>query len=176
MSWLVREPAVLQRELQALAYEAASWSDRESRSRMQAVFKRAHMNHRGDRVEYGGLQVDPRYRMRSSTIIEWLEIAPEEERQMQTLISEDERRRRDRERDEKRRREAGSLPRDEYLSIAASNRREAHRLRSEGYKQKEIAKALGLSERWVRELLKQKPEQSLRLYGGVAAPVGRPLR
>jgi hypothetical protein len=44
--------------------------------------------------------VSPRYKFRNDTLIEWLEITPEEERKLKTTISGDERRRRNHERDE----------------------------------------------------------------------------
>jgi hypothetical protein len=49
-------------------------------------------------VEWRGLEIDPRYRLKNQTIIEALEITAEEERELKTIISDDERRRRDRER------------------------------------------------------------------------------
>ncbi len=42
MSWIAI-PQVLRRELFALARDAASWSDRRSKSKLQAIFRRAHM-------------------------------------------------------------------------------------------------------------------------------------
>jgi hypothetical protein len=57
------------------------------------------------RAEWDGLVVSPRYKFRNEALIEWLEITPEEERQLKTIISGDERRR-DNERDAKRSREA----------------------------------------------------------------------
>lgn len=174
MSWLA--PAlVMTRELFALAREAGGWSEREAASRMQAVFKRAHMARRGQRVEWNGLGVDPRYRFTNGTIIEWLEITPEEECQMLTLISADERRRRDRERREAERRRAGMMTREEYEGRAQARREEAVRLRSEGLNNGQVAEALGLSKRRVQQLLKAAgwgSEKCVRLYGGVASPEG----
>jgi hypothetical protein len=96
---------------------------------------------------------DPRYRLRNQTIIEWLEITPEEEREMRTLISDDERRRRDRKRDEGRRREAGAMTRQEYLVRAAKRRATARRLSEEGLSLREIGKRLGVSHEAVRKAL-----------------------
>jgi DNA-binding CsgD family transcriptional regulator len=172
MSWLV-EPFLMTRELFALAREAGSWSEPEAASRMQAVFKRAHMARRGQRLEFGGVEIDPRYRFRSQTIIELLEITSEEERQMITLISEDERRRRDRERKEQERRRAGVQDR---AAVAAQRNVEAHKLRSEGQSVSQIAQALGLSKRQIQRYLKTSTEggdMSVRLYGGVASGFAR---
>jgi hypothetical protein len=150
MSWLAH-PQVLRRELFALSREVASWADREAKARMHAIFKRAHMAARGVAVEWGGVQVDPRYRFRNETVIEWLEINPEEERQMATIISDDERRRRDRERKEQERRRAGMANRAERT---AQRRAEAYRLHVQGLTQAAIAQRLGISQQAVSLLLK----------------------
>jgi hypothetical protein len=165
MSWLA-VPSVLQRELYALAREAGGWSEREAKSRMQAVFRTAREAANGKRVEWGGVEVDPRYRFRNSTIIEMLEITGDEEREMRTIISGDERRRRDRQRDEKRRRQAGAVSRGEYLAAAAERRERAARLRSEGLSIRQIAARLDISKSQVQRLLST-PES-----GGVPCPSG----
>jgi hypothetical protein len=153
MSW-VAIPQVLRRELFALAHEAASWPGRESKARMQAVMKRATMAARGETVEWNGLQVDARYRFKNQTIIEWLEITPEEEREMLTIVSNDERRRRKREAKTAARRREGMVPREEYLNNAAARRQEAFRLRSKGLSQARIAKRLGVAQQTVSTMLR----------------------
>ena len=77
---------------------------------MHAILCTAREPQAGKRVEWGGLAESPRYKFRSEALIEWLEITPEEERKLKTIISGDERRRRDHERDEKRSREAFFMP------------------------------------------------------------------
>lgn len=149
MSWITH-PAVLQRELSALAYEVGGWHEEEAASRLHAVYQRVHMAARGETVPFNGMEVDPRYRFKTETLLEWLEITPEEERHMRTLVGPDERRRRNRERKREERREAGA--RDRY-GIAATNRREAQRLHSEGKSIPEIVEALGVSKRTVHRYL-----------------------
>ncbi len=73
---------------------------------MQAILRSTREHQAGKRAEWDGLAVSPRYKFRNEPLIEWLEITPEEERQLKTIISGDERRQRDHERDEKRSREA----------------------------------------------------------------------
>jgi hypothetical protein len=176
MSWIADSPESLKNELWELSKEAASWNDRDHQSRLQAIFKRVHMNARGETVEWNGVEVDPRYRFKNETIIERLEIEDWEMEEMSVIISSDEARKRHRERERQRRRAAGMKERSEYLGIASHNHGEAHRLRSEGLTQKQIADNLELSERWVRKLLSDyvpnAPEQSVPLYGGAAYPVG----
>jgi len=165
MSW-ISPPEVLRRELHALAEEVGGWTPGRTDSKMHAIFRTAREHQAGKRVEWDGLAVSPRYKFRNETIIEWLEITPEEERRLKTVISDDERRRRDRERDEKRRREAGAMTRDQYEGRAAWRRLEAPRLRSEGLSVRQIAAELGIKERRVKQLLKVHREE------GVQSPSG----
>jgi hypothetical protein len=71
MSWLA-PPERMEREAHALARDVASWDDRETLSRLHAVFKRALMAQRGETIEWQGERIDPRYRFKTETIIEWL--------------------------------------------------------------------------------------------------------
>jgi len=153
MSWLA-VPPVMQRELYALAREIGGWTEGHTRSKLHAVFRTAREAAAGRRVEWAGVDWDPRYRLRNQTIIEWLEIEPEEERELRTIISDEERRRRDRRRDERRRREAGAMTREEYLTRAAKRRAQARRMATEGLSLREIGKQLGISHEAVRQALR----------------------
>lgn len=146
MSWLAI-PAVLRRELFALAREVGGWTEARTRSKLHAIFRTAHEAAAGKRVEWQGLKYDPRYRMRNQTVIEWLEITAEEERQMRTLISDDERRRRDRERKQP------EMTRREYETRATKRRAQARRMAAEGKGSREIADELGISQRTARHYL-----------------------
>jgi DNA-binding NarL/FixJ family response regulator len=120
---------------------------------MQSVFRTAHQAARGERVQYGGIEVDPRYRFKNQTIIEVLEITVDEERQMRTIISNDERRRRDREEKKEKRWEGGAMSRQEYEGRAQDRRSGARRMASEGLRAGEIARTLGVSIHTVRSYL-----------------------
>jgi hypothetical protein len=152
MSW-VAVPAVLRRELYALARQAGGWTEAHTRTKMQSVFRTAHQAARGERVQYGGIEVDPRYRFKNQTIIEVLEITVDEERQMRTIISNDERRRRDREEKKEKRWEGGAMSRQEYEGRAQDRRSGARRMASEGLRAGEIARTLGVSIHTVRSYL-----------------------
>lgn len=143
MSWLCI-PQVLQRELFALAAEVGGWDEREARTRLHAVLKRAHMAARGETVEWMGQKIDPRYRFTNETIIEWLQITPEEQRQLSTIWGPEVRREMDRLQHERARREAGMVPREEYLAQAEMRRQEALKLLGEGKTIGEIAEILGI--------------------------------
>lgn len=102
----------------------------------------------GERVEFAGAKMDPRYRFKNQTIIELLEITPEEERRLKTIISDDERRRRDRER------KGSEMSRQEYEGRAQDRRAEASRMAAEGLRVTEIARRLEVSRQHVYKLLK----------------------
>ena len=153
ISW-ISPPEVLRRELHALADEIGGWSPGRTDSKMHAIFRTARDHQTGMRVEWNGIQISPRYKFRNGTIIEWLEITPEEERELKTIISDEERRRRDRQRDEKRRREAGAMTREQYEGRAQDRRRRAQEMRARGLRTAEIAAELGISQRAVQIALK----------------------
>jgi hypothetical protein len=175
MSWIADSPESLRNELWELSKEAASWNDRDHQSRLQAIFKRVHMNARGETVEWNGVEVDPRYRFKNETIIERLEIEDWEMEEMNVIISSDEARKRHRERESQRRREAGEMERFKYTATAEQRRMKAAELRSGGMLQREIAEILGCSQQEVSRLTKgigKGIQGCMPLYGGVAHPVG----
>jgi DNA invertase Pin-like site-specific DNA recombinase len=88
-------------------------------------------------------------RFKNQTIIELLEITADEEREMKTIISDEERRRRDR------RRKNPEMTHQEYEGRAADRRLEARRMASEGISRQEIAKTLGWSKRHVQRVLNE---------------------
>lgn len=62
------------------------------------------------------------YNMSNSDIIDWLDITPQEQRHLSSIIGKDEKRRRNTEARRKKRREEGMKPREEYLSEAEQKR------------------------------------------------------
>jgi putative transposase len=70
-----------------------------------------------------------------------------------TIIDQKEKQKRDTEATRQRRREA---PRHTYLTQAAERRTEAHRMREEGLKIREVAEVLGITEGAVKMLLQRK--------------------
>ena len=125
ISWLT-PPTVLRREVRALAEQVCpAWNEKEVNARMQAVFKRAAMLEKGQTVEWAGKQIDPRYRFKTETIVEWLQITDEEMEtlNLRHLINDDIRHAHDLERDKKRRRAKGIVERNAYLSSCADAKR-----------------------------------------------------
>lgn len=135
-------------ELRLLGREfAPHWSMAAVNASASAVVTRMKMLSAGQKVEYRGLQVDPRYRWRNDTLIQQFGILPLEERQLRTIVSHGEAARRAAEREVARRaakREAtGRLPRDVYESNAEQRRATARILRAQGKPWSEVANAVG---------------------------------
>ena len=167
MSW-ISPPEVLRRELHALADEVGGWTPGHTDSKLHAIFRTAREHQAGKRVEWDGLKISPRYKFRNETILDWLEVTPEEERHLKTIISDEERRRRDRERKQKERHQSGEvqMTRVEYEGRADDRRQEAPRLRSEGYSVREIATELGIGQRRVKQLLREHREKGVQSLSG----------
>lgn len=144
MSWLTEDPKILYREAHALALEVSKWPEGQMRSQMQAIFKRAQQAHQGKTITWRGREIDPRYHFRNETIIEWLEITPEEQREMRTLLGADEIRRRHREAERQRKHAVGAVQqgRAPYLAQAEKRRQEAQARQANGESIPAIAKAL----------------------------------
>jgi hypothetical protein len=160
ISWLV-VPEVLYREALALADEVGGWNERRTRSDLSQVLKRARRAARGEKIEFIGREWDPRHHFRNETIIEWLKITPEEEREMVVTISAEEesrrKRLRDREYQERRRRAKGVAPRTKFDKNRNSSLRKkvaaARHLINCGLSTGEIAERMGVRQRTVQRWL-----------------------
>jgi len=156
MSWLV-EAKSLRRELFHLAREVTQtgkpWTEQETKTRLYAVMERAGKAAKGQSITWQGAKIDPRYRLRTATIVDALGISPAEMEQMRTLIDSDQRAERNRKREELRRRQAGAMERKLYTMQATQRGAEVHRLRQEGWSVQRIAEHLHLSQRHVYRLL-----------------------
>lgn len=114
LAWLA--PAdVMEREIRVLASQVAGWQDKETAARMCAVIKRARQSEEGKLMLYNGREVDPRYRLRADTIVDWLAIEPGEMRDadLRVLVDASVRTERAAERQTAHRRRQGAKDRDE---------------------------------------------------------------
>lgn len=113
VSWIA-PPEAAEREVLALADECG-WDEREARTRLSTVLRRAVDAAGGKKIEWQGRLIDPRYRARRQTLVDWLGVTASEQRYMQVLVGDAEARRRHREGEAERRRSSGAVARDEYL-------------------------------------------------------------
>lgn len=157
MAYLWQVPD-FERELIALGKEKAGWDEAETRNRMHGVIDRARKADAGETVDWDGQKRDPRYRLSNPSIIRDLSITPEEEAQLEVIISEKTKRQRDAARKQQQRRARGAVPRDEYIAEARErrqhHRREARAMKGEGKTLREIGDRLGISAMQVSRLLK----------------------
>ena len=113
IGYLVPAPMV-RREITALADQVTGgrWHERETASRMSSVIARAELAARGERIDYRGHMVDPRYRFRTATIIEHLAITEAEMRAcgFRHLVSPEIRREQHRLENRNSRRASGMIP------------------------------------------------------------------
>lgn len=124
---------------------APTWSTPELESCVSSVHSRLEAASRGEAVSYFGQPVDPRYRFRNSTLVDWLDISDDELPHMRTIVSQYEAKRRDRVRKEAQRRADGRVPRSEYLAAVQAKVEAARVLREKGRSLAEIAHELGIS-------------------------------
>ena len=86
IAWLAL-PEKMPREVWRLAQEAlgGAWSREEVSSQMGAAVRKAQAAGRGEKVQWEGRRTDPRYRFRNDTIVQWLEVTPEERARLPSL-------------------------------------------------------------------------------------------
>ena len=149
------EPRYLYREAVALAKEfAPTWPHREAQAVVGSVFRKAQESALGSKFEFNGKKYPPLYTPKNSTLMTRFRVTPEEERQLRTIISKDEKRRRDKERDTRRRREAGAVERSAYLATSSERRSQARAMADKGLTQAEIAERLDVAQPTVSNYLK----------------------
>jgi hypothetical protein len=121
------------------------WSTAELQSCVASVVARAGAAFKGEKHEFNGREVDPRYAFKTETLLTLLDVTPEEETQLTTIISKSEVRRRDAIRARQSRARAGASTREDYEAEAAGRRLRAQALRSEGKSWAEVGAVIGVS-------------------------------
>lgn len=138
-------------EVEALAREVCPALVPEVRHALSTVYRKGLAHVAGERVEFNGKKHSPLYTPKNQTLIDQFSITRDEERQLQTIISEAEAAERHRKRNA---RSENSVDRATYIESAEMKRAEARLLRANGMKQREIAEAMGVSLRSVKDYLK----------------------
>lgn len=136
--------------MDTLAQALSDWDEQQLTHRLHAVIQTIQQHKAGETVEWKGHAVSPLYRFRNDTLIEWLDITAEEQRQMTTIIGPEECRRRDRERKKHARATHGKPSRE---AAASAHRSEVQTLSALGYNKSTIARQVGISRMQVYRLL-----------------------
>jgi hypothetical protein len=124
---------------------APTWTDAEVQSCVSSVLARAVAASKGESIVYKGQLRDPRYIFKNQTLLALLNVTPEEEQQLTTIVSPGEAQRRDAERSKRARQLAGAVDRAKYLQDAEQKRSTAKLLREQGKSWKEVGGKLGVS-------------------------------
>lgn len=138
-AWFCKSVESLERDLQAFITECFHEPGKYLR-KSYGPTKRLKQRDDGVTVTWKGREYDARYRMRNETLIDWLQITPEEQRHMLTIISSAEKNRRLTEK----RRAAGVRPREEYEGSAKAKAEAVRALVAQGFTSKAISEKLGL--------------------------------
>lgn len=149
-AWTIA-PNRLYIEAEALAREfAPAYNRAQIHGYTSSAVSRASAAAAGHLLNWNGQQIDPRYRFTNATLIDWLQITGDEEKQLQTIISTGEAMERDRLRHRQQRAAAGAVDRQAYLANAEDKRATARIMRAGGATVGQIAAELGCSERTIQ--------------------------
>lgn len=133
-------------ELRVLAKEfVPNWTNAHVQASASAALARMKAHIAGERVQFNGFEVSPRYRFKNETLVSerWLAVTGDEERQLLTIMSEGESKRRDAERAALKRAAAGAMPRAAYESNAEQKRATGRLMRAQGASWQAVAEAVG---------------------------------
>ena len=148
-AWFCHDTDTLVNEVEAFTERYVDKGARYKRQHIQEIITRQGEALQGNKRKFNGLDVDPRYRHRNSTIIEQLAITQTEQHLLSTVIGSAEKKARDRLRKDAQRRKAGIQTRTTYnakRATAAQDRRQmALDLAEQGLSSRQIAKELGVS-------------------------------
>ncbi len=159
LTWVTDLPR-LHDEVSQLAKEIVpSLPHHEALTAMGSAVRRAARAAAREVEVFNGRKVDPRYAFRNDTLIDWLEITPDEERELSTIISVGTARERKRAQDEARRRARGERNRNDYLLEARTRSRARSRmvleLQASGLTRRQVAERMGMTLDAVKSLLKR---------------------
>lgn len=116
------------------------------KTHIKAILKRFQAQEERGHWEWHTDSQQNRYRLRTSTIIQDLNITPSEQRQMRALVGKDEKYRRK----VCKRRKNGVEERQQYLARGQGKKALARKMKASGLSTKEIAQELGVSVRTIR--------------------------
>lgn len=141
--------ATMYHEAAELAKQIGGGEWQHQTSELSTLYRKACSWAAGESIEFAGKKYPALYTPKNDTLIGLFGITDDEQRQLKTIISDDEAARRHRDRQTEARRKAGAVSREEYRAnaqaAAAARAAETRRLRSEGLSFRQIAERLGIS-------------------------------
>jgi hypothetical protein len=154
-AWYSYTVQQLRREVECFIEDCVSSPEAYKAKHMPlTVFGRKEQSIEGLTIEWQGQRWDARYRIRNDTLINLLQITPAEQQHMTSIISTSEKyARKNLKRNQKRWAE-GKATRQAYVAAAAERCQLALELSAAGARQADIAKALNVSVRSVRNYVK----------------------
>ena len=156
LSWM-NIPDAFQAQIWHVAMQATPWTDQDLNASIHAVVRRARLAAQGETMEFNGRQVDSRYRFKSSTMVEWLQITPAEQKgaNLRVLIDETRRKECDAERAMKSRQKHGCVSRLDQQSRRIEIGLEAIRLQKETTMNREaLAQHFGQSTGYISQSIR----------------------
>lgn len=148
--------AAIEDTIVAMATRMSSWTEDATKQAISCVLNRAEAAASGKKIEFNGKLVDPRYRMKAETVIEWLEISEDEMRDadLRLAVTDELKKERRRAAAEAKRRSEGRRTQAEVSADRMRLARQVERLIDAGRTQTQVAKALRLTQGQVSRLLK----------------------
>lgn len=154
-------PQALESEAVRIASNVSGWSRSEAKSQMGSILRRARDAAAGKKIMFNGKEIDPRYRMKATTVIEWLTITSDEQVNagLRILLNADVRRERKARLERERRQRNGATSH----SVAAAERLRIgqialYRMVKEGFTRNEMALELGVSTGQLSKALREARE------------------
>jgi hypothetical protein len=123
----------------ALAREVCPDFNKDVRSVLSTLYRKAQAYEAGERVEFEGRKYPPLYTPRNSTLMDLFDITGEEIKQLKTIVTEEEAVNRDRNRHRK------HVDRMTYLETAEQRRVHARLLRARGLTWADVGNEMGIS-------------------------------
>ena len=158
-AWFCPTVDVLTREVEAFAADYFHDAHRYPAKSIGTTRRRYEDSKAGLKIPWnsprGLVEVDPRYRLRNETIIEWLGLDDSETEGCKVIIPAHIKRERHALAEEQRRRNRGERERAAYLADAQQRRQLAFELTKQGLSATKVAEQLSCSKRRINQILKE---------------------
>ena len=143
-------------EAQALVREVCPDFNKEVRSVLSTLYRKAQAYEAGEKVEFNGRHYPPLYTPRNSTLMGLFDITDEEVKRLKTIVTKEEAAERDAERHCQKRRKSGAVDWAAYLEAiketAEQRRAQARLLRAKGLSWREVGENMGITPEAARKL------------------------